>query len=115
MDGGPTIEYRRDGTSEETGGLVYTQEVDMKGLALALLATLLFGASGSAVEEARPKAKAPQTIYVPIIRTEGLSRQERVVMTELLIKSIEHSTSLKVVGSPDDADLIFEGNVRPAK
>jgi hypothetical protein len=64
-----------------------------------------------AAREGRPVRRPPRTIYVPVVKGEGLSRRERAMMTELLIKSIEQSTPLKVVGSPEDADLIYEGDL----
>jgi hypothetical protein len=67
--------------------------------------------------DGRPVNRLPRTIYVPLVKGEGLSRMERLMMTEQLIRSIEQSTPLKVVGSPEEADLIFEGDLhfRPAK
>ena len=64
-------------------------------------------------------APAARTIYVPIIKTPGLDRREALQLTEVVIKEIERTTPYKVVGSPDEADLVFEGaittNARPAR
>src|SRR5579871_4977223 len=62
------------------------------------------------VRNGRPVNWPARTIYVPLVKGEGLSRRERAMMTELLIRSIEKSTPLKVVGSPEEADLIYEGD-----
>jgi hypothetical protein len=88
---------------------------------LLLMVVVALAAVGLGVMRAarvgRPVRRPPRTIYVPVVKGEGLSRMERLMMTELLIKSIEQSTPLKVVGSPEEADLIFEGDshFRPAK
>jgi hypothetical protein len=66
-----------------------------------------------AAEQAEKKGDRPPTIYVPVIKVDGLAREEAFRLTEVLIKSIERDTLYKVVGSPEDADLIFEGTVKP--
>ena len=50
---------------------------------------------------------------MPVIKADGLSREEAIRLTEVLIKSIERETIYKVVGSPDEADLTFEGTLKP--
>ncbi len=52
-------------------------------------------------------------IYVPIIRVEGMSKAEALLLTEVTIKAIESDTAYKVVGSPDDADFLFEAKITP--
>jgi hypothetical protein len=66
-----------------------------------------------AAEQAEKKGGRPPTIYVPVIKVDGLEREEAFRLTEVLIRSIERDTPYKVVGSPEDADLIFEGTVKP--
>ncbi len=66
-----------------------------------------------AAERAEKKDAPLPTIYVPVIKADGLSREEGIRLTEVLIKSIERDSLFKVVGSPEDADLIFEGTLRP--
>jgi hypothetical protein len=66
-----------------------------------------------AAELAEKKAAHVPTIYVPVIKIDGLPRDEAIRLTEVLIKSIEREGIYKVVGRPDEADLIFEGTLRP--
>jgi hypothetical protein len=70
-------------------------------LAVAGLAFVLLGAGPD----------RPSTVYVPIFESQSFSRAERLQLTEQLIKAIEQRTPYKVVGSPDDADLVVEGTI----
>jgi hypothetical protein len=82
----------------------------MKGLALALLASMPLCPVATAAEDAPPARR--RTSYVPVVQAEGLSRREQLMLTESLQKAIERSTTMKVVGSPVGADLIFQGDVQ---
>jgi hypothetical protein len=67
-----------------------------------------------AAERAEKRYAPLPTIYVPVIKADGLSREEGLRLTEVLIKSIERESIYKVVATPEEADLIFEGTLRPA-
>lgn len=78
------------------------------GFAVVLLAAVTARADGPS-----KKAVAGKTVYVPMIRTDRASRNEALRLTELLIKAIERETVLRVVGSPEEADLVLEATLKP--
>src|SRR4051794_24979185 len=81
---------------------------------LLLMAVVALVAAGLVLmrfaREGRPVNRTFRTVYVPLIKGEGLSRQERLRRTELVIESIERTTPLKVVGSAEEADFTFAGD-----
>ncbi len=64
--------------------------------------------------DAMARAADPVTIYVPVIRSERMTRAEALGFTEAVIKAIEKETRFKVVASPEDADLILDASPQPA-
>ena len=82
-----------------------------KAMAVAGLAvTLLAAAPG---DDPREDAWSGRTVFVPVVRVgDGVSRLEAHRLTEQVIKAIEGKTPLRVVGSPEKADLIFEGTLK---
>jgi hypothetical protein len=60
------------------------------------------------------RLEKPRTIYVPVVKVEGLSRDEAIMLTEMIGRGIERQGLYKLVGSPDEADFIFEGSIKPA-
>ena len=60
------------------------------------------------------KADGPKTVYVPIVRSERLSHQESLRLTEILNKAIEEQTPFKVVSTREEADLVFWGSFKTA-
>ena len=85
----------------------------MRGWAWGMAALLLAGVSARAegqasiLEPGTEEIPVIRTIYVPVIESDGISRRTALRLTELLIKDIEMRTPYKVVGSPDEADLIL--------
>jgi hypothetical protein len=51
-----------------------------------------------------------RTVYVPIFRSDSFRRQLGERLTEAVVKRIESTTPLKVVGRPD-ADSVLEGRI----
>jgi hypothetical protein len=77
-----------------------------------------FRKSGKAVAADYYRALAdrlekPRTVYVPVVKAEGLSRDEALMLTEVIVKTIERETAYKVVGTPEEADFVFEGTFKP--
>ena len=61
----------------------------------------------------KTRAGANATIFVPLIKSERLSRAEAASLTESLMKAIERDTRHKVVGTPEEADLILDATLKP--
>src|SRR3954468_21786320 len=52
-----------------------------------------------------------KTVYVPIFRSITFRRDVNFQLTQLVQKEIEKRTPFKVVGTPEGADMILEGEI----
>jgi hypothetical protein len=76
-----------------------------------LLAITLIAQTGCGYTVRAPFKTAVKTVYVPVFRSISFRRDENLQLTELVIKEIERRTPFKVVGSPEGADTLLDGQV----
>lgn len=74
--------------------------------------------SATATKSEAPRSDSSmsaRTVYVPVPKSTGLPLESKMpfMITELLMKEIERTTSYKVVGSPDEADFVLEWSLAP--
>ena len=104
------MRMRPDGSGEGTD-----KETSMKSRvwAVAFLAFLLSVTAETRADGPPPRIEAGKKVYVPLLKSDRASRNEALRLTELFIKAIERETPHRVVGSPEDADLIIEVTLKP--
>jgi hypothetical protein len=86
----------------------------LRGGLVAVLSWIVGGA-GCGYSLRPPFDETIRTVYVPIFRTVNTFRRDlNLRLTEAVIREIETSTPYKVVGSPEQADYILEGEIELA-
>ncbi len=58
-----------------------------------------------------PYDRTIRTVYVPVFKSSTFRRDLNLQLTELVQKEIERRAGYKVVGRPEDADTILDGNI----
>jgi hypothetical protein len=76
-----------------------------------VLAAVLAGPIGCGYSIRAPFDPAVRTVYVPVFRSITFRRDVNFQLTELVIKEIEKRTPFKVVGTPEGADMILDGEI----
>ena len=76
-----------------------------------VLAAVLAGPTGCGYSIRAPFDPAVRTVYVPVFRSITFRRDVNFQLTELVQKEIEKRTPFKVVGTPEGADMILEGEI----
>ena len=76
-----------------------------------VMAAVLAGSAGCGYSIRAPFDPAVRTVYVPVFRSITFRRDVNFQLTELVIKQIEKRTPFKVVGTPEGADMILDGEI----
>src|SRR4051794_7544695 len=76
-----------------------------------VLALMLMAQAGCGYTVRAPFKNTVRTVYVPVFRSISFRRDENLQLTELVQKEIERRTPFKVVGSPEGADTLIDGQV----
>ncbi len=76
-----------------------------------VMAAVLAGPVGCGYSIRAPFDPAVKTVYVPIFRSITFRRDVNFQLTELVQKEIEKRTPFKVVGTPEGADMILDGEI----
>ena len=82
----------------------------MRAWALAMAAVLAIP-TGCGYSIRAPFNPAVRTVYVPVFRSITFRRDVNLQLTELIQKEIEKRTPFKVVGTPEGADMILDGEI----
>lgn len=87
----------------------------LRGGLVAALGWVVGGATGCGYSLRPPFDETIRTVYVPIFRTVNSFRRDlNLRLTEAVIREIETTTPYKVVGSPEQADYVLEGEIELA-
>ncbi len=78
---------------------------------VAALALAGPGLSGCGYSIRPPYDRTIRTVYVPILKSYSFRKDINLELTRQLQQKIEHRTSFKVVGSPEEADAVLEGTI----
>ena len=84
---------------------------DRVRVAALVLAAVLAGPAGCGYSIRAPFDPAVRTVYVPVFRSITFRRDVNFQLTELVQKEIEKRTPFKVVGTPEGADMILDGEI----
>jgi hypothetical protein len=76
-----------------------------------VLAAILAGTAGCGYSIRAPFNPSVKTVYVPVFRSITFRRDVNFQLTELVQKEIEKRTPFKVVGTPEGADMILDGEI----
>jgi hypothetical protein len=76
-----------------------------------VLAAVLVGTAGCCYSIRAPFDPSVRTVYVPVFRSITFRRDVNFQLTELVQKEIEKRTPFKVVGTPEGADMILDGEI----
>ena len=76
-----------------------------------VLSAVLAGPIGCGYSIRAPFDPAVRTVYVPVFRSITFRRDVNFQLTELVQKEIEKRTPFKVVGKPEGADMILDGEI----
>ena len=76
-----------------------------------VMAAVLAGPAGCGYSIRAPFDPAVRTVYVPVFRSITFRRDVNFQLTELVQKEIEKRTPFKVVGTPEGADMILDGEI----
>jgi hypothetical protein len=76
-----------------------------------MMAAVVAGTSGCGYSIRAPFDPGVKTVYVPIFRSITFRRDVNFQLTELVQKEIEKRTPFKVVGTPEGADMILDGEI----
>src|SRR3954454_16289915 len=76
-----------------------------------VMAAVLAGATGCGYSIRAPFDRSVRTVYVPVFRSITFRRDVNFQLTELVQKEIEKRTPFKVVGTPEGADMILDGEI----
>lgn len=76
-----------------------------------VIAAILAGPTGCGYSIRAPFDPSVRTVYVPVFRSITFRRDVNFQLTELVQKEIEKRTPFKVVGTPEGADMILDGEI----
>ena len=76
-----------------------------------VVAAVLAGPTGCGYSIRAPFDPSVKTVYVPVFRSITFRRDVNFQLTELVQKEIEKRTPFKVVGTPEGADMILDGEI----
>ena len=79
-----------------------------------VMAAVLAGPTGCGYSIRAPFDPSVRTVYVPVFRSITFRRDVNFQLTELVQKEIEKRTPFKVVGTPEGADMILDGEINVA-
>ena len=80
-----------------------------------VMAAILSGPTGCGYSIRAPFDPGVKTVYVPVFRSITFRRDVNFQLTELVQKEIEKRTPFKVVGTPEGADMILDGEINFAE
>lgn len=90
----------------------HSRRACLRRAAATAAAALALAPAGCGYSLRPPFQENIRTVHVPVFRTVNSFRRDfNLRVTEAVIKEIERSTPYKVVGSPENADYILEGEV----